>query len=40
LIGFGDSILLLTKPYTSVFFHLEYGYWNAEVELRRAMPPV
>ena len=32
----------LTKPYTSVFFQLECGYWNAEAEaeLRRAMPPV
>ena len=29
----------LTKPYTSVFFQLECGYWNAdsEAELRRAM---
>jgi hypothetical protein len=31
----------LTKPYTSVFFQLECGYWNAEAEaeLRHAMPP-
>ena len=30
----------LTKPYTSVFFQLECGYWNAESEqqLREAMP--
>jgi len=29
----------LTKPYTSVFFQLECGYWNAESEaaLRKAM---
>jgi len=29
----------LTKPYTSVFFQLECGYWNAEseAELRKAM---
>ena len=29
----------LTKPYTSVFFQLECGYWNAEAEkeLRAAM---
>ena len=29
----------LTKPYTSVFFQLECGYWNAEAEksLRDAM---
>ena len=29
----------LTKPYTSVFFQLECGYWNAgaEAELRNAM---
>jgi hypothetical protein len=29
----------LTKPYTSVFFQLECGYWNAESEkqLREAM---
>lgn len=29
----------LTKPYTSVFFQLECGYWNAEAEkrLREAM---
>jgi D-ribose pyranose/furanose isomerase RbsD len=29
----------LTKPYTSVFFQLECGYWNAEseAELRHAM---
>ena len=29
----------LTKPYTSVFFQLECGYWNAESEkqLRNAM---
>jgi len=29
----------LTKPYTSVFFQLECGYWNAdsEAELRQAM---
>lgn len=29
----------LTKPYTSVFFQLECGYWNAEseTELRKAM---
>jgi len=32
----------LTKPYTSVFFQLECGYWNAEAEaeLRQAMTPV
>jgi hypothetical protein len=24
----------LTKPYTSVFFQLECGYWNAEAEER------
>ncbi|MFO1512971.1 MAG: RbsD/FucU domain-containing protein [Verrucomicrobiota bacterium] len=31
----------LTKPYTSVFFQLECGYWNAESEkqLRDAMKP-
>ena len=30
----------LTKPYTSVFFQLECGYWNteSEKELRAAMP--
>ena len=30
----------LTQPYTSVFFQLECGYWNAESErqLRAAMP--
>ena len=29
----------LTKPYTSVFFQLECGYWNehSEAELRKAM---
>ena len=29
----------LTKPYTSVFFQLQCGYWNAdsEAELRKAM---
>jgi hypothetical protein len=29
----------LTKPYTSVFFQLECGYWNGESEaaLRKAM---
>ena len=29
----------LTKPYTSVFFQLECGYWNAdsEAELRKAI---
>ncbi len=29
----------LTMPYTSVFFQLECGYWNAkaEAELRKAM---
>lgn len=26
--------LLLTKPYTSVFFQLECGYWNADAEKR------
>ena len=31
----------LTLPYTSVFFQLDCGYWNAqaEQELRQAMPP-
>lgn len=31
----------LTKPYTSVFFQLECGYWNAqsEAELRQAIKP-
>jgi hypothetical protein len=31
----------LTKPYTSVFFQLECGYWNSESEkqLRDAMKP-
>jgi len=31
----------LTKPYTSVFFQLQCGYWNAESEdaLRQAMKP-
>jgi len=32
----------LTLPYTSVFFQLDCGYWNAqaEQELREAMPPI
>jgi hypothetical protein len=32
----------LTKPYTSVFFQLECGYWNAgaEAELRQAISQV
>ncbi len=32
----------LTKPYTSVFFQLDCGYWNAaaEAELRKAITPV
>ena len=32
----------LTKPYTSVFFQLECGYWNAdsEAELRKAITQV
>jgi hypothetical protein len=30
----------MTIPYTSVFFELDCGYWNAEAEqrLRQAMP--